>query len=90
MRANVPDELVGKFANLRSAYANLLVCYEKELSKTPEAEKVFFSHVRSLFPREMSQCHDFQSAYEVAVKSISLFNTHYLKCICEELPQDIR
>ena len=83
---HVPNELVEEFADLRSAYARLLLSYEKELSKTPEAKNEFVSHVQKLFPKEMSSCHNFQSIYnKLASCVISLFNTCYLRIICKHL-----
>lgn len=89
-RVDVPNELVEEFADLRSAFAKLLLSYEKELSKSLEAKDDFVAYVRNLFPREMSLCHDFKSTFDkLARNSVSLFNTRYLKCICSILPQDI-
>ena len=82
---DVPNKLVEEFADLRSAYAKLLLSYEKEISKTPEAKNEFVSHMQKLFPMKMSSCHNFQSIYDKLASVISLFNTCYLRTICNNL-----
>ena len=88
----VPEALVKELATLRFSFARLLRDYEKQLRHSPEAQEEFVEFLPRLFPNvtSSSEHSSFQSAFNKFVEGeISLFNTHYLKRICDIFPEDI-
>ena len=91
-RVVVPDALVKELATLRFGFAKLLRNYEKQLQRSPEAQEEFVEFLPRLFPNvtSSSEQSSFQSAFNKCVEEeVSLFNTHYLKRICDIFPEDI-
>ena len=84
----VPDELVIKLADLRSAYALLLMRFERAIQSSSEAQENFVAFLRHLLqvPTDCNFC----SAFEILKTEIFLFNIHYLKKVSSMLPDDIR
>ena len=88
----VPDALVKELATLRFGFAKLLRNYEKQLHHSLEAQEEFFEFMPRLFPNvtSSSEHSNFQSAFNKFVEEeVSLFNTHYLKQVCDIFPEDI-
>ena len=88
----VPDALVKELATLRYGFAKLLRNYEKQLRYSPEAQEEFVEFLPRLFPNvpSSSEHSNFQSAFNKFVEEeVSLFNTHYLKRICDIFPENI-
>ena len=74
---------------LRFGFAKLLRSYEKQLCHSPEAQEEFVEFLPRLFPN-VTEHSSFQSAFNTLVEEeVSLFNTHYLKRICDIFPEDI-
>ena len=89
-RVVVPDALVEELADLRFAYANLLYSYEIAIQKSSEAQEKFVKFLPRLFPRDF-EGQSFQYHFNVLIQEeVSLFNTHYLKRICNIFSVDTR
>ena len=89
---DIPDTLFEKLADLRIAYAELLSNYEKELRKSPEAQKEFVKFLPRLLQRKFSsdQTVNVWLLFEILIEEeISLFNIYYLKRICSIFPEDV-
>ena len=85
----VPNTLLRELAVLRLHFAKLLYNYEKQLYNSPEAQEEFVKFLPRLFPREVKD-HRFQSHFNTLVEeAVSLFNTHYLKHLCNIFPEDV-
>ena len=90
-RLIVPDALVKELADLRFEFAKLVRNYENELRKSPQAQEVFVNFMPRLFRKSTRENGSFQSHYNTLVEEyISLFNIHYLRRICDILPQGVR
>ena len=88
-RVIVPEALVKELADLRFAFAKLLHNYRKKLHSSPEAQEEFTEFLPRLFPSG-ENCR-FQSLFEKLIEEqVSLFNTHYLKQLCDIFPVNIR
>ena len=87
----LPDELVRKLADLRTAYALLLWEFEKALQSNSKAQEDFVAFLRQLLEGAVPTDCNFCSAFDILKKEeISLFNIHYLKGISSILPNDVR
>ena len=87
---NIPDTLSEELVDLRFAYAKLLRGYEKELQRSPEAQKEFVEFLPRLLRRNLSSDQTFQPLFEELIeKEVSLFNIHYLKRLCSIFPEDV-
>ena len=87
----VPDELIMELTDLRVAFAKLLRNYEMELLNSSEAQ----DEMVALLPRVLrnggnNSNLDFKSSFNKLEEKVSLFNIHYLKCICSIFPEDVR
>ena len=86
----IPDTLSKELADLRFAYAKLLRSYEKELQRSPEAQKEFVEFLPRLLRRNFSLDQTFQLLFDKLIeKEVSLFNIHYLKRLCSIFPEDV-
>ena len=87
----VPDALVEELADLRAAYATLLMRFERELERSSEAQEDFVAFLRKLLRGAISSDCDFHSALEILIDNeVSLFNIHYLKHASIVLPEEVR
>ena len=88
---DIPDELVEELVDLRIAYAELLRSYEKELRKSPEAQKNFVEFLPRLLLRSgFSSDQTFQLHFNKLIEEeVSLFNIYYLKRLCSKFPEDV-
>ena len=87
----VPDELVMKLANLRSAYALLLMRFERALQSSSEAQEDFVAFLRHLLQGAVPSDCNVRLAFEILKEEeISLFNIQYLKNVSSILPDDVR
>ena len=90
VKINIPDTLVEELADLRFAYAKLLRSYEKELTRSTEAQKEFVEFLPKLLRRNLSSDQTFQLLFEELIeKEVTLFNIHYLKRLCSIFPEDV-
>ena len=87
----IPDELVRKLADLRSAYALLLMRFERALQSSSQAQEDFVAFLRHLLQGAVPTDCNFRSAFEILKEEeISLFNIQYLKNVSSMLPDDVR
>ena len=87
----VPDALVRKLVDLRSAYALLLMRFERALERSSEAQGELVAFLRRLLRRAVPSDCDFHSAFEALVEEeLSLFNIYYLKRVSKILPGEVR
>ena len=87
---DIPDTLAEELADLRFAYAKLLRNYEKELRKSPEAQKEFVEFLPRILRGNVGQDQTFQLLFDKLIeKEVSLFNIHYLKILCGIFPEDV-
>ena len=86
----VPDSLVKALADIRIEFAHLKRDYHKALEASRKARKALVEFLPSLFP-EKQELVNFDSWFDMLIEEeISLFNIHYLKRSCSELPKDVR
>ena len=86
----IPDTLFEELADLRFAYAELLSSYEKELRKSPEAQKKFVEFLPRLLQRNFGSDQTVWLLFEILIEEeISLFNIYYLKQLCSKFPEDV-
>ena len=90
---SVPDTLVEELTNLQFAFANLQLSYEKEVRKSPEAQEQFVQFLPRLLRRtimHMTPDNSFHSNFYILMEEeVSLFNTFYLKRICNIFPGNV-
>ena len=86
----VPEILVEELVDLRFAYANLLMCLERELEGSSEAQEAFIALLGNVLPEAVCSDCKFPSAFKVLTKKLSLFNIYYLKRVSKFLPEEVR
>ena len=86
----ISNTLFEELADLRIAYAEMLSSYEKELRKSPEAQKKFVEFLPRLLRRNFSSDPTVWLLFEILIEEeVSLFNIYYLKQICRKFPEDV-
>ena len=87
---DIPNALLEELSYLRFAYAKLLRSYEKELQRSPEAQKEFVEFLPRILRGNVGQDQTFQLFFDKLVEEeVSLFNIHYLKRLCGIFPEDV-
>ena len=80
-----------ELADLRSAYASLLMHFRKLLQRNRQAQEDFIAFVQELLEGAVSSDCNFYSAFNTFKKEeISLFNIKYLNNVCTILPEEVR
>ena len=76
---------------LRTAYANLLNCFENAIESSSKAKKKCVALLRNPLQGAVSSNCDFHSAFDILTdKEVSLFDIQYLKSISTKLPKKVR